>query len=310
MRNEKDGAEYPDPAVQVALDSPSQPAVRRDSCLANTSLVLAVVAWVCVLLIVVLKWLLGDEILLILILAPLILSLFLSIVCGVGAVLAKALQLIFRRPSASIRPALIGLAFTLIPVAIPNLLWIPSYFRYGISPSQYQLMDRVKGDLEILEGKIETRRRESGSVFSWCPLEQRKDQNPKWQDLAPDVRTLPTFAISEAEIEHQNHNDFWVHPAYVYDWLMRAKRLLPYGYYAPGLREGDTPTSATGYIVWSCGPDLKYDLNAANIAAAYDPSQKIPSAYLVARIYDPSNGATSGGDIVRYKTPKEKFPSP
>lgn len=58
---------------------------------------------------------------------------------------------------------------------------------------------------------------------------------------------------------------------------------------------------ASGWILWSAGPDKTYDLSIENIKQAYDPNKSMPSAYLIERTYDPSNGSTSGGDIWRVK---------
>ena len=312
MRTGKDGAEFPDPAVQEGLAVRPAATPRRKTSPAKKSFYLAVAAWLIVGAMVVVGRMGGDiepfDPLVLFMVIPgfacVILGLT-SVIYGVWAILGKIVTLLLRRPSPPIWPALVGLALTVLPVVIPNLLWIPSYFKYGISAEQYRIMDRVKSDQEQLVEKIEVRQRERGPVFPWCPLEQRKDPFPKWKDLTPDERTLPTFAISVEEVEHQKHSEFWTHPAYFYDSFRRTK-LLPYGYYAPGVREGTTPTSSTGYIVWSCGPDGKYDLTAANIETAYNPAHPIPSAYLIARIYDPSNGATSAGDIVCYKTVSSK----
>lgn len=56
-----------------------------------------------------------------------------------------------------------------------------------------------------------------------------------------------------------------------------------------------------GYIFWSSGPDGVYDLTIDNIAQAYNPTDWVPSDFLIERTYDPSNGAKSGGDVYWYK---------
>lgn len=64
---------------------------------------------------------------------------------------------------------------------------------------------------------------------------------------------------------------------------------------------GTETTSATGYIIWSAGPDGVYDLSIDNVAKAYDPRTTVPSNLLIQLLYDPSNGTESRGDIWRVK---------
>jgi type II secretory pathway pseudopilin PulG len=56
-----------------------------------------------------------------------------------------------------------------------------------------------------------------------------------------------------------------------------------------------------GWIMWSAGPDGDYDLTMGNVHALYDPATKVPSDGLVELTYDPTNGATSGGDVYRLR---------
>ena len=53
----------------------------------------------------------------------------------------------------------------------------------------------------------------------------------------------------------------------------------------------------SGWIVWSPGPDKKYDLDWK----VYDPDVAQPSTELIPYMYDPTNGAVSPGDIFRVK---------
>lgn len=58
--------------------------------------------------------------------------------------------------------------------------------------------------------------------------------------------------------------------------------------------------NAGGYMLWSPGPDGKYDLTLDNIAKACDFTTT-PTALLRQLTYDPTNGIDSGGDIYIYK---------
>lgn len=58
----------------------------------------------------------------------------------------------------------------------------------------------------------------------------------------------------------------------------------------------------SGWIVWSPGPDEKYDLTMKNIKEAFDPKRtRKPTTFLLERRYDPTNGNISSGDIWRVK---------
>ena len=53
----------------------------------------------------------------------------------------------------------------------------------------------------------------------------------------------------------------------------------------------------SGWIVWSPGPDKRYDLDWK----VYDPDVPQPSTELIPYMYDPTNGTVSRGDIFRVK---------
>ena len=65
----------------------------------------------------------------------------------------------------------------------------------------------------------------------------------------------------------------------------------------------------SGWIVWSAGPDGKYDLTLDNIAQAYDPAGDVPSAFLRELTYDPSNGTRSAGDVYRVRQSRQARPA-
>ena len=55
--------------------------------------------------------------------------------------------------------------------------------------------------------------------------------------------------------------------------------------------------TADGWIVWSPGPDKKYDLDWK----LYNPDVKQPSPEILKFAYDSTNGAMSSGDVFRVK---------
>jgi hypothetical protein len=63
---------------------------------------------------------------------------------------------------------------------------------------------------------------------------------------------------------------------------------IPFAYYA----------DEDGWVLVSPGPDGKYDINPES---DYSSSVSQPSLRLLAKYYDPTNGAVSPGDLVRVK---------
>lgn len=55
----------------------------------------------------------------------------------------------------------------------------------------------------------------------------------------------------------------------------------------------------SGWIAWSPGPDGDYDIREPE--TLYDPLATVPSAALIERTYDPTNGLDSSGDVWRAK---------
>lgn len=71
-----------------------------------------------------------------------------------------------------------------------------------------------------------------------------------------------------------------------------APKPQTFGYYSK-----TTDSDKTGWVLFSTGPDKKFDLEWE----LYDPSKPQPSPELLRFFYDPTNGTVSGGDIVRVK---------
>jgi hypothetical protein len=75
-------------------------------------------------------------------------------------------------------------------------------------------------------------------------------------------------------------------------------RKAPFCYYAPA-RVAYAPP---GWILWSAGPDLDYDITMDSVARAYDVTTTQPSLVLLTEFtHDPTNGAKSDGDIWRVR---------
>ena len=68
-----------------------------------------------------------------------------------------------------------------------------------------------------------------------------------------------------------------------------------FGYWRP------MDEKASGWILWSPGPDGDYDLTIENVSDVYDPSQTAATPKLLDLTYDPTNGAVSNGDLWRIR---------
>lgn len=81
---------------------------------------------------------------------------------------------------------------------------------------------------------------------------------------------------------------------------------VPYDPFAPArLRHAPfcyyTDPAGKGWILWSAGPDMKYDLTSRNIGGIYNPANPnmVSDPALLSLTFDPTNGSTSHGDIWR-----------
>lgn len=55
-------------------------------------------------------------------------------------------------------------------------------------------------------------------------------------------------------------------------------------------------TDGHAWVLYSCGPDGDFDLDAA---VDFDGAADEPGAGLIAKMYDPTNGSMSDGDVIR-----------
>jgi len=69
----------------------------------------------------------------------------------------------------------------------------------------------------------------------------------------------------------------------------------PFAYYSVNLPE----QWEDGWIMWSAGPDGKYNLDFNTVKEIYDPNSFQPSDTLITFAYEPTNGLMSPGDIFR-----------
>lgn len=107
---------------------------------------------------------------------------------------------------------------------------------------------------------------------------------------APELGNVPTFRLKNPPNLYILTSPISYMTSYIPDPFAPAKGAT-YGYYS----------TATGWIIWSPGPDKKYDINSSNVNRIYQPEGQLPSPELIELTYDPTNGSVSPGDVYRYK---------
>jgi len=167
-----------------------------------------------------------------------------------------------------------GIGFALVMwIAIPVL--VPPFERSTRSKTS-----RVWTDLRSLSTAIEAYREDNLSYPAWAVGPESAGgmaevPTPKLRGgYAANVLTLTTPI------------------AYITSYFpdpYARKRGRTFAYYS----------DSDGWILWSAGPDLDYDLTAKNISVLYDGRVPQPSALLLDYAYDPTNGAASSGDLFR-----------
>ena len=220
-------------------------------------------------------------------------SLIVTLLCSLIILIRRLRSLFTRQDYPPIWPAIPAALLLLLPF-IP---FISVYIKSGGSVSYllYTRLDRNDYELNRAMEITEARRIKEGAYLPWCPMSQRIHPPFDVHQLPPDLASLPTYSMTEADIQQ---NDFTVHPGMRGNYFAR-KWGLPFSYFKADAQVDSTTVS--GYIIWTCGPDEHYDLTAENIARAYSPAMPEPSPLLIQQTYDPSNGALSGGDIYRAK---------
>lgn len=154
---------------------------------------------------------------------------------------------------------------------------------------------RMRGDLRTFGIALDTYHSAHKSYPAWS-LEHTRNINADLVEAKSKLAKIPAFAtLSETRITLTTPIAYL--SSHFSDPFTDVKG-TPFAYWTDATKD----TTATGYIMWSPGPDYVYDLTIDNIAQAYDPrSPNQPSAYLLGRTYDPSNGVNSEGDIWRIK---------
>lgn len=152
-------------------------------------------------------------------------------------------------------------------------------------------IDRVNTEMRALQTAIESYAIDT-NMYPACSLNAAENFYGKYQQAAPQLANVPTFRFGG----FPGLMSLTTPIAYMVS--MPRDSFAPAGatyafYSKPGLKKD------SGWIMWSPGPDGKYDINSGNIEHAYMHTAETPSDLLVGLTYDPTNGTKSNGDIWR-----------
>lgn len=157
-------------------------------------------------------------------------------------------------------------------VVVISSLDNPSY----LQPQTRSRVSRVQNDLRSLALAIEAYHEDRQCYPAW----RLTDTSPSMPVLWPLPASVGSLTTPVGYLGRLPDDPF----------TFENKPFHGYGYWS-----GD---GQTGWIVYSLGPDLTYDIVPAE---DYVPGSKTPSPALVGKTYDPTNGLKSRGDIYKYK---------
>ncbi|MCX7044250.1 MAG: DUF4190 domain-containing protein [Candidatus Sumerlaeota bacterium] len=176
----------------------------------------------------------------------------------------------------------------LTAIAIPNFL--EAQTRAKVS--------RSKADMRSMATGLEAYYVDNGAYCAWSAdpsLNVFSNTATMQPELPPEMKRQPTFMqYNPSDKMFTLTTPVAYVRSYFSDPFAPAKGAT-YCYYSCG--SGDN----AGWIIWSAGPDMKYDMTADNISQIYNPKNPQFFNELLKLAFDPTNGAISGGDVFRIK---------
>lgn len=175
----------------------------------------------------------------------------------------------------------LGLCSFLIPLAL-SMLAVPNFTGAQVKSKA----SRVKSDLRIMRTALESYFVDNnvypafgtGSRSVNAGLLSHNDPEYKFPSFHIPTRSMGNLTTPVSYINRLLVDQFAPKPGMIY------------GYYY---------NKSVGWILISAGPDRKYDIDPAN-DFYYEGSDLSP--VFIEKIYDPTNGTKSSGDIVRTKS--------
>lgn len=176
-------------------------------------------------------------------------------------------------------------AMAVVPVAVLAAIAVPNFMEAQGRSS----IERSRSDLRTMAVAIESYYVDTNTYPAYSANSQNNFFGP-YVSQAPELAGVPTFRVKNPPELYILTSPISYISSMVEDPFAPAKGAT-YGYYS-------TPV---GWIIWSPGPDGKYDINSRNVNRIYIPTGQVPSPELIGLAYDPTNGTESGGDVYRIK---------
>lgn len=167
--------------------------------------------------------------------------------------------------------------------------------RYARYHARYERSSRARSDMRTLATALESYAVDHGAYPAWS-VDPAVNAFAGLERPPHYFRNIPTFRLnSDAPGLHTLTTPTAYVPMYPGDRFAPVKD-APFAY-----RASPDPAGSPGWILWSPGPDGDYDITLDNVAALYNPAERVPSDALIGLSYDPTNGNPSDGDVFRVK---------
>jgi Tfp pilus assembly protein PilE len=185
----------------------------------------------------------------------------------------------------------IGIIIIICAIGFLVLIKIPCF----LEAQTRSKISRTKADMRSLSVALESYYAEN-DAYPVYTVELEHSANgflgEKWEKTFSNIST---FRNNDGEPFHSLTTPL----AYIESYLSDPFAPYPkasYAYYSVSIDEN------SGWILWSPGPDEKYDMDIDSVKEYYDPAIDQPSNELLTRFaYDPTNGTISAGDVFRVK---------
>jgi|GEM_PF-2933551 len=178
------------------------------------------------------------------------------------------------------------------PVITP---WL--HYTEAHSPVRAKIL-RVKHDLKSTAKALEDYFSDHGSCPNYI-LGFKNSANGFARGVEQDrLIGIPSFEISDGRSLHTLTTPH-VYIKRFYTDVFSPVKGSTFAYYSIN---GNKESEASGWVLWSAGPDGIFDLDIQTVKKYYDPNNLQPSRELLAVFaWDPTNGTESTGDIIMVK---------
>lgn len=221
-----------------------------------------------------------------------------SALCALAAAIALPLELIslaYKRRDQWPSRSRMALSIPVWLLAVGVMILARSLF--FVESSRRSTVQRVKADQRTVAVAIESYYLDTKSYPGWSLDQTQNAHGLRLQGSGNALQKIPTFRVRYGNQALSLTTPVAYLSADIPDFFAPVKGAS----FAYWTNVDAQRTTATGYIIWSPGPDGGYDITIDNVARLYDPAGPVPSSALLNLTYDPSNGTQSAGDIYRTK---------